>query len=197
MVGHKDVPRDWWVEACRRVNHPLACVGRDNRFIWINDAWSRLLGYAPSELYEKTWIDITSTEDVGGGMQAVLEVINGGRDEYYLEKSYLRKDGSELPVAITVHRFPISSPEPLICFIVEAIDKSRDYTVKILQSEVQVLKESLLTIEKRIEKESREDLFFDIFLPYVRQHWGIITFLASAAGGLIAGISWFLKHFLE
>lgn len=76
------VPDGWWKSACEKVNVPLACVCKENRFVWINDEWCKLLGYAPNELLDKTWMEITRNEDVGGDLDAVNEVIEGKREEY-------------------------------------------------------------------------------------------------------------------
>jgi len=63
------VPDEWWREACEVVSHPMAAVQpADNTFIWVNQAFERLVGYSRAELREKTWMSITVQEDVGGDL---------------------------------------------------------------------------------------------------------------------------------
>lgn len=114
------VPDDWWKEACEVVHHPMACVGMDNKFIWVNSAFENLTGYSHAELLEKTWMDITVQEDVGGDLASVAGIINGNDEKYTISKRYRHKHGKDVPVALTVWRFPREIGQAMACFIVEA-----------------------------------------------------------------------------
>jgi len=118
------VPAEWWREACEVVNHPMACVADDNRFVWVNAAFERLCGYSSAELLKMTWMDITLQADVGGDLASIQSVINGNDTSYTLSKRYKHKLGKKVPVQLTVWRFPLNSERLLACFIVEAIPKA-------------------------------------------------------------------------
>lgn len=98
----------------------MACIDQNNKFILVNAAFERLLGYSNSELEEKTWMDITAQRDVGGDLASVEAVIEGRTDTYTLEKDYVHKRGRAIPVTLTVRRFPRASHLPLLYFSVEA-----------------------------------------------------------------------------
>lgn len=98
----------------------MACGGPDNRFVLVNSAFERLLGYSSAELNGRTWMDITVQRDVGGDLASVEAVIEGRIDAYSLEKDYLHKRGRAIPVQLTVRRYPRASHLPLLYFSVEA-----------------------------------------------------------------------------
>jgi PAS domain S-box-containing protein len=71
------------------------CDPQDGRFLSINRAYCDITGYSAEELLQKSWKDIThSDEDIETG----LALARGARDQntpfYSFEKRYLRKDGS-------------------------------------------------------------------------------------------------------
>jgi PAS domain S-box-containing protein len=96
----------WWRLACEKNPDPVAFVGLDNKFMFCNNSWCKLLGYSESELKEKTWKDITKREDIGSDQSEVDAIISGEKEEYYLEKSYIRKDRSIITIKLYVHRYP-------------------------------------------------------------------------------------------
>ena len=75
-----DVPADWWRVACHLIKYPLACVGTDSRFIWVNTAYEELTGYPVTRLKELQWQDITILEDINDDLDSVNAVINGSVD---------------------------------------------------------------------------------------------------------------------
>lgn len=116
----RQVPEAWWRAACETVTLPLACVSEKNKFVWVNSAFEKLVGYSCAELFGKTWMEITVQEDVGGDLASVKSVVSGNTDAYSLSKKYRHKFGHEVPVTLSVWRFPQSVHEVLSCFIVEA-----------------------------------------------------------------------------
>lgn len=143
------VPDAWWKEACRVVNHPMACVDVRNKFVWVNEAFEKLTGYSQPELLEMTWIQITVQEDVGGDLASVNAVIAGEDDKFTISKRYRHKHGREVPVALTVWRFPRAVDETLTCFIVEALpDKA---SVSELHEVQQALMREIETLRSMIK----------------------------------------------
>ena len=114
-----EVPPAWWQAACERVRHPLACVRPDNRFMWVNSSYERLVGYSLSELRTMTWMQITAMEDVGGDLASVESVIRDDATNYTLTKHYRHRSGDMVLVELTVWRFPEGFGE-MSCFIVDA-----------------------------------------------------------------------------
>lgn len=98
----------------------MGCVDPENRFVLVNTAFERLLGYSSVELAGRHWMEITSQRDVGGDLASHEAVIDGRIDTYTLEKDYVHKRGRSIPVVLTVRRFPRAPHLPLLYFSVEA-----------------------------------------------------------------------------
>ena len=106
MPDRDDLQLEWWKLACGYNPDPISFVNVKSKFIFSNTAWCELVGWSESELREKTWMEITKHSDVGGDQAEVDKLISGEKKDYYIEKVYLRKDGSEVTVHLYVHRFP-------------------------------------------------------------------------------------------
>lgn len=93
----------------------------DGRFVAVNPALARLLGYAPEELVGRSWKDITHQVDHERQMQEHRALLAGAVSRYQMEKRYLRKDGSEVWVDVTVALSPADG-ESEACVVVTAVD---------------------------------------------------------------------------
>lgn len=143
-----DVPMGYWQKACEEVDYPLACVCPDSKFMWVNSAFERLLGYSVAELFSRTWMSITEQKDVGGDLASVQAVISGKISHYTMSKNYIHKRGHVVPVDLTVRRFPSSAVEDIVCFIVEAPPTKA--TKPELDQVEQQLMQKIEELEKRI-----------------------------------------------
>jgi len=149
------VPLGYWQKACEEMDYPLACVCPDNKFLWVNQAFERMLGYSSAELAGRTWMSITEQSFVGGDLASVEAVISGRISNYTMSKNYIHKRGHMVSVELTVHRFPESSVENLVCFIVEApptraTKPELDEVEKNLMKIIHVLEERINENEKGI-----------------------------------------------
>lgn len=97
---------DWWKDACEKNPDPIAFVDLDQRYIFCNNAWSKLTGYTEPELKQKKRSHITKSEDIGSDQSEIDNIVKGLKVEYYIEKTIIRKDKSEISVKLFVHRFP-------------------------------------------------------------------------------------------
>ncbi len=77
-----------------------ALISADGRFIRVNDALCRLLGYSSVELLRPSFPAITHPDDLSVELSLVERVLRGELDGYDLEKRYLKKDGSTIRVEI-------------------------------------------------------------------------------------------------
>jgi diguanylate cyclase (GGDEF)-like protein/PAS domain S-box-containing protein len=83
------------------VAHPMAMATPSGRFIEVNKAYCRFLGYARPELLEKSVFEITHPADLDCARTLFKEVADGLRDQFHYQKRYLRKDGREVHARIT------------------------------------------------------------------------------------------------
>ncbi|HEY5189728.1 MAG TPA: PAS domain S-box protein, partial [Solirubrobacteraceae bacterium] len=66
----------------------------DGRWLWVNDAYCRMLGYESAELLRVSHRDVTHPDDVGGDNEFVADALAGQRESLEREKRYVHKDGS-------------------------------------------------------------------------------------------------------
>jgi PAS domain S-box-containing protein len=76
-------------------------VAIDGRFLMVNPALCRMLGYGESELLSRTFMDVTHPDDWGRDALLLEEMLHAGRDSYRIEKRYLHRDGSTVWVDVT------------------------------------------------------------------------------------------------
>lgn len=103
-----DIKFSWWKLAVDKDPDPIAFVDIDDTFIFCNRAWCKLVGYSESELKTKKWQDITKMTDIGSDESETNSIKKGDKDEYYIEKKYIKRDGSIIAVKLYVHRYPES-----------------------------------------------------------------------------------------
>lgn len=115
-----DIPPEFYQQAWEDADHPMACVSLENKFLRINHAFERLLGYSNAELFGTTWMDITRQSHVGGDLASVQDVLEGRSDSYRLEKDYKHKRGHFVEISLTVRRFPRAAIKKVMLFRVEA-----------------------------------------------------------------------------
>ncbi len=71
----------------------MALVDLAGHILKVNEAFCGFLGYAPQELANMHFSEITHPEDLETDVKLAQELIGGARDSYMLDKRYLRKNG--------------------------------------------------------------------------------------------------------
>ncbi len=72
----------------------MAMVGRDGRFLEVNEALCRMFGREADDLMKTSWQEITHPDDLAADSALVEQVLAGECDSYRMRKRYLRPDGS-------------------------------------------------------------------------------------------------------
>jgi len=144
----RNVPTEWWQTACESIDLPLCCIDLDHKFVWCNSAFEKFIGYSVTELLNKTWMEITVDEDVGGDMASIESLKGGtGKDHFARAKRYRHKFGHILPLRLTVWRFPRSIDRVLMCFIIEVDPKRVDQ--KQIEKIIESLESRLDSVEEK------------------------------------------------
>jgi diguanylate cyclase (GGDEF)-like protein/PAS domain S-box-containing protein len=91
----------------------MALVSPDGKFLRVNRALPEIVGYSAEELLELTFQDITHPDDLEADLELVREVIVGRRFSYRMEKRYIRADGAERWVLLSVSLVRDDAGEPL------------------------------------------------------------------------------------
>jgi len=72
----------------------IAVVDAAGRYVHVNPALERLLGYSEAELRSMRFSDVTHPADVALTAEPFGEMMKGARDRFHVEKRYIRKDGT-------------------------------------------------------------------------------------------------------
>jgi PAS domain S-box-containing protein len=79
------------------VDHAMVGIARtslDKRWVEVNPALCRILGYSADELTRKTWAEMTHPDDLVVNEAKFDAVLRGELDHYLIEKRFMRKDGA-------------------------------------------------------------------------------------------------------
>jgi PAS domain S-box-containing protein len=76
--------------------HGMSVSALDGRWLRINVAYCRMLGYRSADLLGGSYSDVTHPDDADGDTRFIADAIAGRRDSMEREKRYVRKDGSIL-----------------------------------------------------------------------------------------------------
>jgi PAS domain S-box-containing protein len=98
----------------------IAHIAPDGRWLRVNRALGRMLGYPLDELLTKSFQDVTHPDDLAADLAQIELMRAGAIDNYEVEKRYLRKDGSIVWGRNTVG-------------CVRREDKSVDYLVSVVE----------------------------------------------------------------
>lgn len=89
----------------------MMLIGSTGNILTANNSILNWLGYAPTELMNMTWMDVTEPSDTQADLAAVDQVIKGVRDGYTMNKEYRPKSGAPFAARLTVHKVTLESGE--------------------------------------------------------------------------------------
>jgi two-component system sensor kinase FixL len=90
----------------------IAKVAPDGRFVAVNQAYCELSGYTRAELLAGAFQRITHPDDLAEDIEAVQALLSGEADRYSRDKRYVRRNGRELWVRVTVSLVRDAAGEP-------------------------------------------------------------------------------------
>jgi PAS domain S-box-containing protein len=91
----------------------MSVAGVDGRWLRLNDAYCRMLGYEREDLAGGSVNDVTHPDDLVEDREFIAAAIVGGCESSEREKQYVRKDGSILWVNVRAELIRDESGEPL------------------------------------------------------------------------------------
>jgi formate hydrogenlyase transcriptional activator len=72
----------------------VALTDLNGRFLAVNRAYEKMLGYTEEELRKLTFLEITEEDYRDANWELVSELLEGKRQQFQIEKQYRRKDGT-------------------------------------------------------------------------------------------------------
>jgi PAS domain S-box-containing protein len=91
----------------------LALVGEDYRFLKVNGALCRMVGYSEAELVQKTFAEITHPDDVRADVELAERLFRREIPFYRLQKRYLKKSGEIIWINLTASMIFDHDGQPL------------------------------------------------------------------------------------
>ncbi len=79
----------------------VALIGVDGRWLQVNPAVCRLLGYSAEELLRMTFMDVTHPDDLESSLARRRGQLDGMGDAVQIEKRYVRRDGETVWVSLS------------------------------------------------------------------------------------------------
>ncbi|WP_312710305.1 PAS domain S-box protein [Stenotrophomonas sp.] len=80
----------------------MALVSLEGRWLDVNDALCRILGYPREELLQVDFQRLTHPDDLQADLALVQDLLAGRRNSYHLEKRYLNRDGNVIWARLSV-----------------------------------------------------------------------------------------------
>ncbi|HEY2773188.1 MAG TPA: PAS domain S-box protein [Candidatus Binatia bacterium] len=126
----------------------IAVVAPDGRWIDVNPALCRCVGYSRDELLRIDFQAITHPEDLATDLAQLQRALRGEIDSYQLEKRYIRKDGQVIWIQLDVVLVRDAKGEPRYFLSkIQDITDRRDAERRILELNA--------TLEQRISERTR------------------------------------------
>jgi formate hydrogenlyase transcriptional activator len=101
-----------WLAVFEKSAIGVALTDENNRFVAVNRAYEKMLGYTEEELRKLSFFDITPEEFRQPNRTLATDMWSGNRQQYELEKPYQRKDGNLIWVKLHASLVPGSGSVP-------------------------------------------------------------------------------------
>jgi PAS domain S-box-containing protein len=93
----------------------ISLVSPSGQFVKVNPCYCDLLGYSEAELLSLSFPQITHPADLDADLKGFEQVIHGERRSFQLEKRFLTKQGSLIPVLMNTALIRDPAGQPLYC----------------------------------------------------------------------------------
>ena len=135
----------------------IAHVAPDGRWLRVNPALRRMLGYRADELVTKSFQDITHPDDLAADLPQVELMREGKIDSYDMDKRYVRKDGTIVWGRLAVGC--VRKRDGSIDYFVSAIEdiserKAHEERIHLLMREVNHRDKNILSLVQAIARQT-------------------------------------------
>ncbi len=118
----------------------VAQVGLDGKWKLINQKLCDILGYSEAELMQQTYLDLTYTEDFPTTKDRQRALVTGEMTTSFLEKRYIRRDGTIIWVSTTTSVVCNEQGQPqYLIKIIQDISKQKAAQLKQERAEIELL----------------------------------------------------------
>jgi PAS domain S-box-containing protein len=110
-------------QAFKSAGHGMSLMALDGSWMDMNEKLAEMVGYDRAELLSMNWRDLTCPQDIPGSEMVLTRMLAGEFESHQWEKRYIRKDGSVMPVMISMGLIRDSDGAPSYT-VVQAVDLS-------------------------------------------------------------------------
>ncbi len=105
----------------------IAIIAPDKSFLEANDRFCEMVGYSREELVQMTWAELTPADDLVFQLPDYERVMTGERDDYSVEKRYIRRDRSFIDVSVSacVVRGSGGTPKYFVTLVQDITERKR------------------------------------------------------------------------
>jgi PAS domain S-box-containing protein len=93
----------------------ISLVSPSGHFVQVNPYYCDLLGYSQAELLSRSFAQLTHPDDLDADLAGFEQIISGTLRSFHLQKRYLTKQGTLVPVLMTAALIRDSNGQPLYC----------------------------------------------------------------------------------
>lgn len=97
-----DLNESTFLAALDGAMHGMALISREGKWLRVNKAVTRIVGYSAEELEKLDFQTITHPDDLYADMHYVEQILSQKIETYSMEKRYIRKDGSIIWIQLSV-----------------------------------------------------------------------------------------------
>jgi diguanylate cyclase (GGDEF)-like protein/PAS domain S-box-containing protein len=133
--------------AFETTGHGMAIVAPDGRFLDVNEALTKIIGYSAAELRAGDFQEITHPDDLTADLAHVKRLLDGEARFYEMEKRYIHKDGRIIWAQLNVGLIRGTEGQPLY-FVSQIHDISARKELEDRQKRI----EAALTQAQRLAK---------------------------------------------
>lgn len=105
LEENSSIPRDqeFYEYIYSHVPLGIGLLTTQGKFVHANQTFCKILGYTSEELTGLSFVDFTHPEDIEKDLAQVNRCLSGEIESYEMNKRYIRKNGSIIPVMLYVH----------------------------------------------------------------------------------------------
>ena len=150
----------------------LALVGEDYRFVKVNAALCRMVGYSEEALVQLSFADITYPDDLRADVELAERLFSGDIPSYTLRKRYVKKNGEIIWINLTASLVHNKDGEPIYGLAmvedITEVKRAREVESQLVsdladsRDEIRALAASLMRAQederRRVSRELHDDI---------------------------------------
>ncbi|MHC1737726.1 MAG: PAS domain S-box protein [Ignavibacteriaceae bacterium] len=118
----------------------MCVTSPEKGWVEVNDRLCQMLGYSKDELKNLTWAELTHPDDLNSDVELFDQVLSGKRDNYQLDKRFIRKDGSVLytTLSLTCERNSDGSVNRNLALLLDISERKQAEIIQKIQHNITV-----------------------------------------------------------